>query len=696
MIKHIRNRWFLLFDLLTLPVIVYLGFALRLDSLDIGERQQAWLVLSVTSVIIVPCVFWLAGIYSRYWPYASVDDLALLVITVFGAIVLVCVMAWIVMLNLAIVLPVRSFPFRFLLLALAGTGAPRIALRIYASRRSRRAPNNTFTHVLIMGAGEAGVMTAQELLRNPKLGLEPVGFLDDDRAKRGMRIRGLLVLGDRTDIERLVRAYSVRQVIISLPTAPGKTIREITRLCEQAGVDARIVPGLYQLLDGKVSVNQLRKVEIEDLLRREPIKTDNSTVKTALRGKRVLITGGGGSIGSELCRQVLLCQPSQLIVLGHGENSVFEIENELKRYLAKHAPSNAKIPEIIGVVADVRMPERLQAVFARYRPQVVFHAAAHKHVPLMEMHPSEAIMNNVIGTRNLLDACQRHDVEHFVMISTDKAVNPTSVMGASKRLAELLVMQASRGAISNPQSPIPPLPCTAGPQGARAAISNLQSPIPPLPYVAVRFGNVLGSRGSVVLTFRQQIADGGPVTVTHPDMRRYFMTVPEAVQLVMQAAVIGQGGEIFTLDMGEPVKLVDLAQDMIHLSGLEVGRDIEITYSGIRPGEKLFEELFIQGEDYKRTVNEKIFIAGNASSFVPEALNELVDEMEAAARNDDEAAMRALFHRLIAEYQPLPPPAIPTDGNAPESVPPPPSARERPSDPPQPGPAPFKGEAGSD
>ena len=640
MLKHIRNRWFLLFDLLILPVAVYLGFMLRLDNSNIGAYQRAWLILSATSIIVIPCVFWLAGVYARYWPFASVDDLALLVVTVFGAVILVCVVAWIIMLDMAIMLPPRSFPFLFILLALAGTGAPRIALRFYVSRRNRRAHNNACTHVLIMGAGEAGSLIAQELQRNPQLGLEAVGFLDDDPAKHGMRIRGLPVLGNRNDIAKVSQQYSIRQIIIALPTAPGKTIRAIVKLCEQAGVSTRIMPGLYELLDGKVSVNQLRKVEIEDLLRREPIKTDNSAVKALLHGQRVLITGGGGSIGGELCRQVLLCEPAQLVVLGHGENSVFEMENELRRHIARNAPGDTPVCEVIGLIADLRMPERLDAIFAQYHPQVVFHAAAHKHVPLMELNPSEAITNNVIGTRNVLDVCKRYGVELFVMISTDKAVNPTSIMGASKRAAELLVLQAARAS------------------GRRAA------------YVTVRFGNVLGSRGSVVLTFRQQIAAGGPVTVTHPDMRRFFMTIPEAVQLVLQAAVIGQGGEIFTLDMGEPVRLVDLAHDMIRLSGLEVGRDIDITYSGIRPGEKLFEELFIKGEDYRRTVNEKIFIAGNASSFVPERLNEMIAELENAAYHDDEMTIRSLFHRLVAEYQPSPGNTMPiqSDGKANDSA----------------------------
>ena len=729
MIKTFRNRYFLILDLLVLPLVVYLYFVLRLESAEIGQFAPAGLLLGALSFTVIPLLFFLSGVYTRYWPFASGDDLFAQAIALIVGVGLVCFLGWIIMILAAIPVPPRSFPIVYGLLALLATSGPRALLRIYTSRRSRSAHSAASIHVLIMGAGEAGAMIAQELQRNPHLGLQPIGFLDDDPAKRGMRIRGLPVLGDRADIERLARDYTVRQVIIALPTAPGKTIREITRLCEQAGVAARIMPGLFDLLGGKVNVSQLRKVEIEDLLRREPIKTDAAAVKPLLFGKRVLITGGGGSIGSELCRQVLQCQPAQLIILGHGENSVFEIENELKRYLIRRPSLHTPPTEIIGVVADVRMPERLQAVFARYRPQIVFHAAAHKHVPLMEMHPSEAIMNNVVGTRNLLAACQRRNVEHFVMISTDKAVNPTSIMGASKRLAELLVLQASRGAglqdtrgaglqdtrgAGLQDTRGAGLQDTRGAglqdthgadlQATRTPISNLQSPIPPLPpaYVAVRFGNVLGSRGSVVLTFRRQIAEGGPVTVTHPDMRRFFMTIPEAVQLVLQAAVIGQGGEIFTLDMGEPVKLVDLAQDMIRLSGLEVGHDIEIAYTGIRPGEKLFEELFLADENYKHTANDKIYIAANASSFVPDNLNELVAELEAAASRDDEVAMRVLFHRLIAEYAPLPPdpntpaPTPPSLSLNPDTPPPTPSPSQHPTNPPQPALTPSLGAAGSD
>lgn len=618
MIKQFRNRYLLFLDLIVLPAMVYCSFVLRLDDTNFGSLAHTSLALMGASLITIP-IYWWAGVYSRYWPYASLDEILLLAGALLVATTFIALFSWVGLKILDITRAPRSIPVLFYLLALVGTGVPRVAMRLLNYRHHWRLPSDSSAHVLIMGAGLAGSLIAQELRRNPQLNMKVVGFLDDDEHKRGTWIHGLPVLGNRHEILQLALVHDVHQVIIALPTAPGNTIREVVHICEDAGVVAKIMPGIYEILDGKVSVNQLRKVEIEDLLRREPIQTDISAVKTLLHGRRVLITGGGGSIGSELSRQVLQCGPSQLIVLGHGENSVFEIENELKRYRAHIAPNNVTNCQVSAVIADTRMPDRLQAVFDTYHPEIVFHAAAHKHVPLMELNPTEAITNNVIGTRNVLDICLRSGVKHFVMISTDKAVNPTSIMGASKRVAELLVLQAARASGK--------------------------------PYVAVRFGNVLGSRGSVVLTFRQQIAAGGPVTVTHPDMRRFFMTIPEAVQLVLQAAVLGKGGEVFTLDMGQPVKLMDLAKDMIRLSGLELGRDIDIAITGIRPGEKLFEELFVKGENYIRTAHEKIYIASNASSFVPSHLNELVCELETTAQHDDIAKVYATFRRLIPEYQ---------------------------------------------
>ena len=352
---------------------------------------------------------------------------------------------------------------------------------------------------------------------------------------------------------------------------------------------------------------------IEDLLRRQPVQSDMAAVRRLIFGRRILVTGGGGSIGSELCRQLLRCQPAELIILGHGENSVFEIYQEL-------CPMEIDGPLLTPVIADIRFPERIHAILEQYRPQIIFHAAAHKHVPLMEMNPTEAVTNNVLGTRNLLNAALATHAEHFIMISTDKAVNPTNVMGASKRAAELLVQRA-------------------------AAISGR-------PYVTVRFGNVLGSRGSVVLTFKKQIAAGGPVTVTDPDVRRYFMTIREAVQLVLQAAVLGQGGELFVLDMGEPIKIVDLARDLIHQSGLEVGRDIEILFTGMRLGDKLVEEMFIPGEVYRRTQQQKILVVDTTCQPEPQELDTALSMLEAAVRGNDHEAIRLGLQKIVPEFQP--------------------------------------------
>jgi FlaA1/EpsC-like NDP-sugar epimerase len=426
-----------------------------------------------------------------------------------------------------------------------------------------------------------------------------------------MQIHGVPVLGGQADIPRLIREHGVDRVIIAMPTAPGVVIREIVTVCEKAGVKTKIIPEIYDLLDGSIHVNQIRDVDIEDLLRREPVQTDTAAVRELLRGQRVLVTGGGGSIGGELCRQILRSEPAELVLLGHGENSIFEIYHELQRL-------NSGRTKITPLIADTRFPERVQLIVKQVKPTIIFHAAAHKHVPMMEMNPAEAITNNVLGTQNLLEAALANNVAHFVMISTDKAVNPSSVMGASKRVAELLVHRAAR-------------------ESRR-------------PYVAVRFGNVLGSRGSVILTFKKQIAAGGPITITHPDIKRFFMTIPEAVQLVLQAAVLGQGGEVYVLDMGEPVKIMDLAHDLIELSGLQVGRDIAIEVTGLRPGEKLFEELFVPGENYERTRHEKIFIAGNASSFVSDGLDAGINALTAAAERNDRQAILRCLKNLVSEF----------------------------------------------
>jgi FlaA1/EpsC-like NDP-sugar epimerase len=628
-INRFRNRYFFILDIVLLIAAVYLSYVLRLETFTFKDIASGLAFFGGLAVVIIPGVFYLFGLYTRYWVYASVEEMLLLAGSVAIGAGVVGTVSLIVVRLLppgTIDLP-RSIPFIFFPLALSATAGPRFALRLYAQYARRRSdlPNGHALRepqpVLVVGAGDAGAMIVREMHHNPSLGMVAIGFVDDDPRKFSARIMGVPVLGNRRAIPQLVKKYSVRLVIIAMPTAPGKEIRDTVMICEQAGVPTKIMPGIYEMLDGRVSVSQLRNVDIEDLLRREPVRIDSEAVRRLIVGRRILVTGGGGSIGSELCRQILRCAPAELIVLGHGENSIFDICGELNRQVSLETDIPGRAAPIIHpVIADVRFPDRLRAVFAQYRPEIVFHAAAHKHVPLMETNPTEAVSNNILGTRNVVDVSVEFGVERFVMISTDKAVKPTSIMGASKRVAELIVHQTA-GRINKP-------------------------------YVAVRFGNVLGSRGSVVLTFKQQIARGGPITITHPEMSRFFMTIPEAVQLVLQAAVLGQGGEVFMLDMGEPVRIVDLARDLVELSGLEVGRDIDIIFTGVRPGERLHEELFIPGEVYQRTAHQKIFVIGNANGFVPARINQALVRLESAVHTNDAVACIETLADLVPRYCP--------------------------------------------
>lgn len=632
----LRNRHFLGLDLLLLIFSPWLAFAVRTDGLSSQPAgwdtlpQFAIGLIAYTGVALVVrlVIFYRLGLYRRYWRYASIEELDQIAWAVFlsTAVLVALVLLSRLPLVAATGFPLWNFPRSVVLidglLVLLLVGGVRFSVRL-ATRWQPSTQGKPVRRVLVMGAGDAGAMVVRELRKNGTLGLEPVGFIDDDPIKRHVRIHDVPVLGSRDDLAEAVQEYKISQVIIAMPTATGVTIREIVRICDQAGVRAQIVPGLGELLDGRASISHLRDVRIEDLLRRESVQTDVEAVAGLLRGKRVLVTGGGGSIGSELCRQIWRCAPAELVVLGHGENSVFDIHNELQGMEPGSAqpPTQAMRTKLIPVIADIRFGDRIHQVFKTLQPQVVFHAAAHKHVPLMEMNPTEAVTNNVQGTQNVVAAALAVGVERFVMISTDKAVNPTSIMGVSKRSAELLVHRA-------------------------AQVSGK-------PYVAVRFGNVLGSRGSVVLTFQRQIAAGGPVTVTHPEMKRFFMTIPEAVQLVLQSAVLGSGGEVFVLDMGEPVRIADLARDLIELSGLRVGADVEIVYSGMRPGEKLYEELFISGEHYERTRHEKIFLAANAGHLIPVGLDDKLAALYGAAQQVDEAAIVDAFHALVPEFQPV-------------------------------------------
>jgi FlaA1/EpsC-like NDP-sugar epimerase len=468
--------------------------------------------------------------------------------------------------------------------------------------------------VLVIGAGEAGSLVVREMLRHPETGLYPVGFLDDNKRKVGQQIASVPVLGTSDDLELAIRSHGVNEVLIAIPSAEGKVIRGLVDRINamKSGIKYRTIPGVYELLTGKISINRIRDVEIEDLLRRPTIKLDTDKILGYIEGKTVMITGAGGSIGSEIVRQVCRFHPKELILFGHGENSIYQLERELDR----------NWPEVAytSVIGALQNGVRLDYVFRRYTPQVVFHTAAHKHVPLMESNPEEAVFNNIVGSKNVVNLALKYGVSHFVNISTDKAVNPTSVMGASKRMVEYIVQDAARRAKENQI------------------------------FVSVRFGNVLGSRGSVIPLFKQQIAAGGPVTVTHPDMMRYFMTIPEASQLVLQASGQGKNGEIYILDMGEPVRIVDLARDLIRLSGLEPDVDIKIEFSGMRPGEKLFEELMTKEERGASTPHEKIFVA-TVQPFSSEELDATITRMQDAALNSDHLAIRKHLESFVEGCQ---------------------------------------------
>ena len=606
----------MLFDLLLIWCAILMALVLRLDQVDRAWSYlltSGWPLLVIAPAVRLPLYYYFQ-LYNRLWRYASTVELRSILYAGATAPIFIGLINFglLSLLGLPYV-PSRSIWLLEALCSVMLLAASRMGLRILERRvRARQFTVKTPREsTLIIGAGDAGAMILREIQHSDHLGIDVIGFIDDDPTKHQSVLLGVPVLGGRHMIPDLVRQHGVRQIIIAMPTAPGKEIRRVVQICEEVNIRPRMVPSLQAMVGGTSSFNQLRPVEIDDLLRREPIVTDTAGVHKLLRGKRVLVTGGGGSIGSELCRQILRCHPAELIILGHGENSVFEIEQELQR-------SSDGSTKLSTCIADIRMADRILSLFRHYQPEVVFHAAAHKHVPLMEANPGEAVTNNILGTRNVLRAAQATEVRHFVMVSTDKAVNPTNVMGASKRAAELLVLDAAR-------------------RTGKA-------------YVTVRFGNVLGSRGSVVLTFKRQIAMGGPITITHPEVRRFFMTIPEAVQLMLQAATLGQGGEVFMLDMGEPVRIVDLATDLIRLSGLEVERDIDIVYSGLRPGEKLYEELFLAGESYHTTAHPKIRIAADAGRFVPDHLHSTVAALERVANHEEPLSLLQYLYTLVPEY----------------------------------------------
>ena len=620
----IRNRYILLTDLLLIVVSVLGSYALRLEwdaTFFIYRPSLYWFIGS--ALLVKPVIYYLFGMYRRLWMYASVQDLKLIATAVTVASAAVSA----VMMTLFFQRAFFGFPRSTLiidwLLSLVTSGGIRFISRILAeSQKSSSVQNASHPSkkILIVGAGDAGALVVREMQKNPQLNLMPVGFLDDNDSKQHQTIYGVPVVGRLSELAKVLDNKRVNEVIIAIPSAPGKIVRMVADVCRLKGAPFRTMPGIYELLGGKVNITRLREVDITDLLRREPTHVFDEQMGAVLTGKVVLVTGAGGSIGSEICRQIARWGPSELIMLGHGENSIFEAVLEMRELY----PSVALHP----VIADVRDLPRLENIFSRSRPQVVFHAAAHKHVPMMEMNIEEAITNNIQGTRNIVEVSRKYDVERLVMISTDKAIRPVNVMGATKRIAEWMVLDAAN-------------------RWNRA-------------FSVVRFGNVLGSRGSVVPLFKRQIASGGPVTVTHPDMKRYFMTIPEAVNLVLQAASMGGGGQTFVLNMGQQVRILDLAEDLIRLSGLEPYRDIEIIFTGIRPGEKLSEDLWDEGYDIKSTGHPDIFQISPQDDLQGQPLNRAVEELLKLGREGEVSAIIELLDEIIpgSAIRSTPPPEI--------------------------------------
>lgn len=606
--KRLTTKY--LIDLLVWVSLTPLAFLLRLEG-NLGSYSQGILFMMLAGLPVKAFFIYGLGFFRSAWRRVGIRDLTALLVGIGGATLVLAAAAFFS--PDAILVP-RSVPIIEGMLAVLVLSSLRLLTRLsHEQRQKNRLDRHADTkRVLVVGAGEAGTMIAREMQRHPQAGRKPIGFLDDNPVKQRHRHVGLKVWGDIDDLPEVVARHDVDEVLIAIPSASGDIVRRVVELSRTAKVDHRIIPGIYELLSGEVSISQIREVDVEDLLRREPVELETDRIAEIIRGRVVLVTGAGGSIGSEIVRQVLRFAPERVLLLGRGEGSIHRVLTELRR---SHPQADC-----VPVIADVRDRATLEHVFERYHPQVVFHAAAHKHVPLMESNPDQAVFNNVGGTKNLAAVALDYDVETLVNISTDKAINPTSVMGVTKRIAEHVVQHASQR-------------CKPGQT-----------------FVSVRFGNVLGSRGSVVPLFKQQIRDGGPVTVTHPDMRRYFMTIPEASQLVLQAASLGENGSVFVLDMGEPVRIMDLARDLIVLSGLEPGVDIDITVTGIRDGEKLFEELLTPEEGTVASRHEKVFMA-RKNGLDDADLDGMIDELFTAAQTRDRSRILMALKRIVPTFQ---------------------------------------------
>ena len=579
-----RLKILLLFVLDSIIVLGSVFLSFRLVTEGLIRNIHALTVTALLSLAAYYVFSYFLNLYWRDWEYASVYEV-ITVVKCVSAAVIVSTIAGIVWFK---TLVTWQFVVVLWLLLVCAVGGVRLSMRIFREYFVDSVVMENAKPTLIVGAGAAGTLLVRQMLMHPKMRMMPVAFVDDDPEKQRKDIYGVRILGTTKDIEKIVQQMGITKVVIAMPSLPNKKLNEVYDVARKTGAECVILPNIDEVMSGNLHVQQLRNVEIEDLLGRDPVELDQTLIEKQLRGKRILVTGAGGSIGSEICRQVSSFRPKELIILGHGENSIYQLNMELLGKYAEHF-------RITPVIADVQDRKRICEVMEKYRPDVVYHAAAHKHVPLMEINPREAVKNNILGTRNVAEAANHAKVKTFVMISTDKAVNPPNIMGATKRLCEMIVQDMATKSDSTK-------------------------------YVAVRFGNVLGSRGSVIPLFKKQIAKGGPITVTHPDIVRYFMTIPEAAQLVIQAGSLARGGEIFVLDMGKPVRIVDLAKNLIRLSGYSED-DIEIKFTGLRPGEKMYEELLNEGEINPKQIFPKIHI-GIADNSKIDRVYDFIEKFE--------------------------------------------------------------------
>jgi FlaA1/EpsC-like NDP-sugar epimerase len=607
--KYIRS-WRVAVLALTDAMMVNLAYALALYYRFLFDIPKQYLHNYKVNIIFIVGIYLVSfkifGIYKSLWIYAGTDEFLLAIGSCFAASLLS--FGFNELSGLKLPYSVEILASIFIVIFVCGI---RIAFRIY--RRILiilgKIEKKELKRVMIIGAGSGGALIIKEMKHHREMNFQPVAIIDDSPYKKGNSISGVKVLGNRNIIERVVKEREIDIILVAIPSLDGENKKELLEICKRTGCKIKIVPGVYELIDDKYLLSKIRDVEVEDLLGRETVKLDNEGIEDYLTNKVVLVTGAGGSIGSELCRQIVRFKPSQLIILEIYENNAYDLQNEL-RY--KYPNLNMKV-----IIASIRDKKRLENVFKQFKPEVVFHAAAHKHVPLMEDNPSEAVKNNVFGTLNLSECADKYGVKRFVMISTDKAVNPTNIMGTTKRMCEMIVQAMDR-------------------------VSSTE-------FVAVRFGNVLGSNGSVIPLFKKQIANGGPITLTHKEITRFFMTIPEAAQLVLQAGAFADGGEIFVLDMGKPVKIYDLAYDLIKLSGLEPEKDIKIQITGLRPGEKLYEELLMSEEGLVDTKHEKIFV-GRSINLDIEELKGKLEELRYLIDSDSKEEMIRMIGDIVPTY----------------------------------------------